>query len=617
MAWTKFWDGYWYNDTTGEHRETTGDPNQEDAAQLATQPKWVQEGWQVVSGDPSGSGVSQTAVINPATGQAETLIQVATAPDANGIRQDLGTVPYSEYQAMAAQDPTITVARALPSPENSMIQSDLGSQIMEGIQEVGPIALSMALPGVISPYLSSALGTSPLFSNALASGASSLLTGGDPLQSALSSLAMGGLGGIGGDAAAVDANAYDAMQFGTPDGGLVGLGGAADTSVGALDALNYASMGGAQSAPVQLAGGTYGDNTTMTDVVPQVNYGLPDTGMLGNGLQLPTYTNPNTEANLLGVGGANPESNMGFNTSGTNVGANSTIGEGFNANAYLPSFGGNFNLDGAVQPGVNLGAAMGTGGTAPVATVPPVTPPPTAPDLSNLLIPAAVGAGTAAVLGGTGGSGTITSGGDVDLTGVGTNPNPYNNVDTSSWGEIPDWMKAMGIRSWQQLAGGALPSLLGAYASNEQTKTLRDLAQQYADYGAPSRARYEASMTPGFDPNQIAGYAGALDTAANALQRRLSTQGNPFGNPGGQIEANKQIVAGTALPAIQDYQRMNAGTGGLANLAAAYPQTQLAAAGSQGNTYNAIGYGVDQVLNGPKTSLNDLLKLINTGNRTA
>ena len=81
-------------------------------------------------------------------------------------------------------------------------------------------------------------------------------------------------------------------------------------------------------------------------------------------------------------------------------------------------------------------------------------------------------------------------------------------------------------------------------------------------------------MTPGFDPSSIPGYTGAVDTASKSLLARLSaTGGNPFGNPGGMIEANKAIINGTALPAIQNYQNenLNAGYGagfGASNTAA-------------------------------------------------
>lgn len=171
------------------------------------------------------------------------------------------------------------------------------------------------------------------------------------------------------------------------------------------------------------------------------------------------------------------------------------------------------------------------------------------------------------------------------------------------------------------ILGRAAPGLLGAYASNQQTNAMTDLANKFSEYGAPSRARYEASMTPGFDPTSIAGYQGALDTASQSILRKLSaTGGNPYGNPGGLIEANKQIVAGTALPAIQQYQNQNANTGGLGALAAAYPSTQQAATQSGANVYNALGSAVGNVVNPPQTasqSLADIYKLINSGMKAA
>ena len=138
------------------------------------------------------------------------------------------------------------------------------------------------------------------------------------------------------------------------------------------------------------------------------------------------------------------------------------------------------------------------------------------------------------------------------------------------------------VKNWAINNPGSVAKVLGSlggaalsfFGGQKQTGALQSLAQQNLQYGAPSRARFEASMTPGFDPMSIPGYAGALDsTSKNVLARLSATGGNPFGNPGGLIDANKQIVAGTALPAIQNYQNenLNAGYGpgfGASNTAA-------------------------------------------------
>lgn len=161
---------------------------------------------------------------------------------------------------------------------------------------------------------------------------------------------------------------------------------------------------------------------------------------------------------------------------------------------------------------------------------------------------------------------------------------------------------------YANVLGTVLTTGLGVVGSNNQTSDLKELANKYLEFGAPSRARYEGSYAPGFDlASADPAYKGALDSTMQATLRKLSTQGNPFGNPGGLIEANKAVVNGTALPALDEYRRLNAGTGGLATLNAAAPAAATAAIGSGANTYNAIGAGIAD-LTKPQSSLSDLLK---------
>lgn len=163
---------------------------------------------------------------------------------------------------------------------------------------------------------------------------------------------------------------------------------------------------------------------------------------------------------------------------------------------------------------------------------------------------------------------------------------------------------------WASLLGKAAPGLLGAYGANQQAGQLSDLANQYMGFGAPSRARYEASMTPGFDPTTIPGYAGALDSTSKAVMAKLSaTGGNPYGNPGDLIEANKAIVNGTALPAIQNYQNQNAASGGMSQLAGAVPGIAQQAIGSSGGVYSSLGAGINNAVN-PPTTMADWIKML-------
>ena len=152
---------------------------------------------------------------------------------------------------------------------------------------------------------------------------------------------------------------------------------------------------------------------------------------------------------------------------------------------------------------------------------------------------------------------------------------------------------------------------LGVLGSNNQSNQLGDLAAKYDAYGAPSRARYEASMTPGFDPTTIPGYSGAVDTASKAILSGLSTKGNPFGNPGGLIEANKAIISGTALPAVQNYIGSNAAVGFGAPMGAAL-NLQTQGIGADANSLNAIGYGLNSITN-PQPSYLDLIRQMQQG----
>lgn len=146
--------------------------------------------------------------------------------------------------------------------------------------------------------------------------------------------------------------------------------------------------------------------------------------------------------------------------------------------------------------------------------------------------------------------------------------------------------------------GGIAPSLLGMYASNQQTNALKDLANKYSEYGAPYRSQLaEISADPNKFYNSTAAQKG-VDTVLN----KLSIGGNPSGSP------YKQQLAVDSL--WNDYGKERdrlAGFGGLTNYNAAAPSLDAQAVNSQGNMYNALGAGLNDIFN-PKTSLADLLK---------
>lgn len=148
---------------------------------------------------------------------------------------------------------------------------------------------------------------------------------------------------------------------------------------------------------------------------------------------------------------------------------------------------------------------------------------------------------------------------------------------------------------------------LGVYGANEQTKALKDIADRYYALGAPSRDRYEASYAPGFKVTDIPGYTDAIDSTTNALMRKLSTNGNPYGDPGALAEAQKYVTSNVALPAIQSYRTQNANTGGYSSFNTAAPSTATGAVNAEGGIYNAIGSGIADLTH-PQPSLTDILK---------
>jgi hypothetical protein len=158
---------------------------------------------------------------------------------------------------------------------------------------------------------------------------------------------------------------------------------------------------------------------------------------------------------------------------------------------------------------------------------------------------------------------------------------------------------------------------LGAYGSSKQADTLNNLAQQYMAFGAPSRNRYEGSFAPGFSMANEPGYAGAMKSASDAVLASLSAKGgNPYGDPHALIEANKAILDGTALPALYNYRNQNASTGGYGAFNTAAPGAALGAANAEGNIYNAIGYGLNNVLN-PQPTIADLIKAMKPAGLTS
>jgi len=147
------------------------------------------------------------------------------------------------------------------------------------------------------------------------------------------------------------------------------------------------------------------------------------------------------------------------------------------------------------------------------------------------------------------------------------------------------------------LLGSAAPAVLGAYGAGQMSDLYRDLNNQYMAIGAPSRARYESSFSPGFSMENEPGYKAALDQTTEAFLRKASMQGNPAQNPGAWAETLKGVNTSLALPALYNYRNQNAATGGFNAFSTAAPGAASSAIGAGKGVYDAIGAGAADVFN--------------------
>lgn len=146
---------------------------------------------------------------------------------------------------------------------------------------------------------------------------------------------------------------------------------------------------------------------------------------------------------------------------------------------------------------------------------------------------------------------------------------------------------------------------LGAYASNQQSNALNDLAGRYEGYGAPYRARLSSLMANPdsfINSNEV---QVPVQQGTNALMRSLSTSGNPFGS-GNALQQGQNYASNSFYDKLQGKENQLAAFGGLANFNSAAPGASTAAIGAQGNAANAIGAGLNDIFNPPKTLAENL-----------
>jgi hypothetical protein len=214
-------------------------------------------------------------------------------------------------------------------------------------------------------------------------------------------------------------------------------------------------------------------------------------------------------------------------------------------------------------------AAAPEAATAGITGLPTAAAPGVAGAVTGLPLTAAAGGtalGAGAAAAGAGGGVGATKLGDI-LSG---NVSPGDIASNATLGDLA------------HILGTGAATIGSIYGNQQIADQYQQLANQYMNLGAPSRARYEATFDPNFDINSLPGLKGAMDTSTQSILRGLSTNGNPFGNPGGLAEAMKYVTGNVALPALQNYRNQNAATGG-------YGAFSTAAPGAAGNAINATG----------------------------
>lgn len=149
--------------------------------------------------------------------------------------------------------------------------------------------------------------------------------------------------------------------------------------------------------------------------------------------------------------------------------------------------------------------------------------------------------------------------------------------------------------------GGLLAAGLGAYGSNQQAKSLTDIANQAR---ADRQPFLNASLSYLSNPDSF--FAGPGKSAMDATLRGLSASvGNPIGSP---------TAMGIATEAgLKDWRNAVTGFGNM-GLAGQDTRASLQAQAAQADagSLNALGYGLNSVLN-PQPSLTDVVKALNLG----
>lgn len=316
----------------------------------------------------------------------------------------------------------------------------------------------------------------------------------------------------------------------------------------------------------------------------------------------------------------------------------STVTEANNGTVQAPTV----DVPQVAQPAPDLSTVT----THAVETPQVATPQPTTDTLSTVTNPttSSTGGGTVSLYDDilnaiTGGTGTTADGGipipeDAgtvpDLTGTALDPNTGADnsgagpvVSTGGTGGTPGGStggvsgstagtalsRLLGGTASQtdilSLLGTGAQGLLGAYGASQQASAARDIANQFASYGAPYRQQLSDLTANPSSFLTSAPVQTSVQQGTDALARSLSMHGNPTGS-GAALQQLQNYSTNSLYDKLGQEKDRLAGFGGLTSYNQAAPAAATNASNATGNIYQAAGSTLGSIFN-PAPSATDTL----------
>lgn len=205
----------------------------------------------------------------------------------------------------------------------------------------------------------------------------------------------------------------------------------------------------------------------------------------------------------------------------------------------------------------------------------------------------------------------------------GFSDNQLYSAVTSGGGDILDLVKqygqpaakALGLTNsdgsidWGRILKGAGETALGMYGANQSADAMERISDKYMALGDPYRKRLAdlyANPDSFLTSKEV---TTPVDQGTNALARALSVKGNPTGS-GTALQEMQNYSSNMLFGKLGDEKTRLGALGGLTQMPASVGMgADMSAAQSQGSGLNALGYGLNSIINpSPQTSLSDLYK---------